>query len=129
MSLANCERHGDTVSPTDTLIANTPKTAELGVPVDVTLMKPLARLTQHDRADHHNTISSTVSCGAAFRAWSKSKKLPFFLTISLEDPEDLGAGDGTDLGDAIRVTKDHTDLQRQEKSIKKVETGVSEWGY
>lgn len=75
-------------------------------------MKPSERLPQHHRADHHNTISPTICCGVA--------KSPS-LTVSLEDPEDLGAGDGTDLSDAIRVTKDHTDLQRQEKSKKNVE--------
>lgn len=33
------------------------------------------------------------------------------LTVGLEHAEDLGAGDGADLGDTVGVTQDNTDLQ------------------
>lgn len=42
------------------------------------------------------------------------------LTVGLEHAEDLGASDGADLGNAVGVTQDHTDLQKQEQ--KKGET-------
>lgn len=35
------------------------------------------------------------------------------LTVDLEQAEDLGAGDGADLSDTVRVTQDDADLERK----------------
>lgn len=55
------------------------------------------RLAWHGMLSRHNGLSSLV------------------LTVGLEHAEDLGAGDGADLGDAVGVTQDHTDLQKQQR--------------
>lgn len=39
-----------------------------------------------------------------------SEALRPVLTVRLEAAEDLGSGDGLDLGDTVRVTEDDTDL-------------------
>lgn len=43
------------------------------------------------------------------------------LTVGLQDPEDLVAGDGLDLGNAVGVTEDNADLGRGETSLGELE--------
>lgn len=40
--------------------------------------------------------------------------------MSLEDPEDLAPGDALDLGDAVRITKNDTNLRRTQPLSRKL---------